>query len=191
MEIAFRPSRHSRLFEPSRASSGTSCCSPFGRLPRRQHGATLIEVLVAVVVSSFGLLGMAGLLSISAKVNNSAYLNTQANFIAQSFIESMKINVAAVGAGAYNGSYSGSAALNMDCVKHGCSSSSRASYDRSRFDVALNQTLPNAHATLACAPSSVKLGYDGTCKLQIDWSERALAAGGSAGEETASWIFQP
>ena len=156
-----------------------------------QTGATLIEVLVAIVVSSFGLLGMAGLLSVSAKVNNSAYLRTQANFVAQSFIESITIKIDAVAAGAYNGSYSGSTSLNMDCVQHGCSSSGRAAYDRSRFDTALRQTLPNARAALACAPASAKGGYDGTCKLQITWSERALAAGASASEETSAWVFQP
>ncbi len=166
-------------------------CRKFDGCKQSQRGATLIEVLVAVVVSSFGLLGMAGLLSVSAKVNNSAYLRTQANFVAQSFIESMKINPPGVAAGSYNGTYSGQTALNMDCVRRGCSAAARAGYDRSRFDTALRETLPNAHALVACTPSDSTSGYDGTCKLQITWSERALAASGSASEETSSWVFQP
>jgi type IV pilus assembly protein PilV len=43
-----------------------------------QRGVTLIEVLVAIVVLSVGLLGMAGLQVSSLRANQSAYIRTQA-----------------------------------------------------------------------------------------------------------------
>ena len=42
-------------------------------------GFTLLEVLVAVLIFSLGLVGLAGLMVISVKTNQSAYLRTQAD----------------------------------------------------------------------------------------------------------------
>lgn len=163
--------------------------------PVAQAGTTLIEVLVAVAVTSVGLLGMAGLMIVSAKVNHDAYLSTQANFIAQTFIESMQINASAVTDGRYDGSYP-SAGSDPGCRAHGCSPSERADYDRVRFNTALRTTLPNAAALLRCtAGNSPRVPsaaiYDGTCRLEVGWSERALSAGGDNTIQTLVWIFQP
>ena len=161
-----------------------------------QAGTTLIEVLVAVAVTSVGLLGMAGLMIASAKVNHDAYLSTQANFIAQTFIESMHINASAVTDGRYDGSYPGDAGSDPGCWAHGCSPSERAEYDRVRFDTALRTTLPNAVASVKCtAGNSPRVPsaaiYDGTCRLEVGWSERALSAGGDNTIQSLVWIFQP
>ena len=160
-----------------------------------QVGATLIEVLVAVAVTSVGLLGMAGLMIVSAKVNHDAYLSTQANFIARTFIESMHINASAVTDGGYDGTYPG-AGSDLGGGVHGCSPAERAAYDRARFDNALRTTLPNAAASVKCtAGNSPRLPsaaiYDGTCRLEVGWSERALSAGGDNGIQSLVRIFQP
>ena len=52
------------------------------RINVRPRGFTILEVLIALLVFSLGLLGMAGLLVISVKTNHSAYLRTQASFMA-------------------------------------------------------------------------------------------------------------
>ena len=163
---------------------------------KAQGGATLIEVLVAVAVTSVGLLGMAGLMAVSAKVNYGAYLRAQSGFIAQSLIESMHINPAAVAEGSYDGSYSGASPTNIDCSKHGCSPQERADYDRSRFDHALGTTLPNPKASLKCtgngtAGSQATVAYDGVCRLEIAWSERALSQNSGTTPQALVWVFQP
>jgi type IV pilus assembly protein PilV len=165
-------------------------------VPASQAGATLIEVLVTVVVTSIGLLGMAGLMAVSTKVNHDAYLNTQANFIAQTLIESMHINASAVADGRYDGTYTDDSGSDPGCRAHGCSPTERAEYDRVRFDSALRTTLPNPTASVKCTagnspvvPSAAP--YGGTCRLEVDWSERALSAGGDSGIQSLVWIFQP
>ena len=60
--------------------------------PQRQHGATLIEVLIAVVVLSIGLLGLAGLQATSVKSNHSAYQRSQATLLAYDLADRMRAN---------------------------------------------------------------------------------------------------
>ena len=55
-----------------------------------QHGFSLMEVLVAMVVLSVGLLGLAALQTQGMRYNNEAYFRTQANNAAYQFIAMMR-----------------------------------------------------------------------------------------------------
>ncbi len=58
----------------------------------RQSGFTLLEVLVAILVLSIGLLGLAGLMASSIRNNHSAYQRTQATWLAYDAIDRMRVN---------------------------------------------------------------------------------------------------
>lgn len=58
----------------------------------RQSGFTLLEVLVAILVLSIGLLGLAGLMASSIRNNHSAYQRTQATWLAYDMIDRMRVN---------------------------------------------------------------------------------------------------
>ncbi len=58
----------------------------------RQQGFTLLEVLVAMVIVSIGLVGLAGLMMTSAKNNQSAYYRSQASWMAYDIIDRMRAN---------------------------------------------------------------------------------------------------
>ncbi len=171
-------------------TTGFKCYAPVS-----QRGATLIEVLVSVAVTSIGLLGMAGLMTVSVKVNHDAYLSTQANFIAQSLIESMHINASAVADGRYDGTFTYASGEPPDCSERGCTPAERAAYDRAQFDSALRVTLPNPSASIKCNATGSRVTngttYDGLCRLEVGWSERALSAGGDSANQSLVWIFQP
>lgn len=65
----------------------------------RQSGFTLLEVLIAILVLSIGLLGLAGLMASSIRNNHSAYQRTQATWLAYDMIDRMRVNRAsAIGA---------------------------------------------------------------------------------------------
>ena len=51
-------------------------------LLRKQKGTTLIEVLIAVVIISIGLLSVAALQTVALKSNGGSYLRSQATFLA-------------------------------------------------------------------------------------------------------------
>jgi type IV pilus assembly protein PilV len=61
-------------------------------VPRHHSGVTLIEVLVAVLVLSLGLLGYAALLAFSLKANQSANFRTQATILAYEALDAIRAN---------------------------------------------------------------------------------------------------
>ncbi len=96
--------------------------APYGG---RSRGFSMIEVLVAIVVLSFGLLGMVGLQAAALKNNRDARLQSTAVGFAREMAEMMRAN-AAVGAlqtnNPYFGAFSGTGlapATTSDCLDVG------------------------------------------------------------------------
>lgn len=56
------------------------------------RGLTLVEILIALVILSIGLLGLAGLQTASLKFNTSAYYRTQATALAYGLADRMRAN---------------------------------------------------------------------------------------------------
>jgi len=67
-----------------------------------QHGVGLVEVLVALVVVSFGVLGMASLQLTGMKHSSGGFNRSKALLYAQNMATRLRINTEAVNAGAYN-----------------------------------------------------------------------------------------
>lgn len=65
-------------------------------------GFSLVEVLVALVILSIGLLGLAGLQTRGVRDNHGAYLRTQATLSAKDLVDRMRANRSAALAGAYD-----------------------------------------------------------------------------------------
>jgi type IV pilus assembly protein PilV len=63
-----------------------------GRNRHRQAGASLIEVMIAFLILSIGLLGLAMLQGKSLRLNTDAYLRSQATLIAHELMENMRAN---------------------------------------------------------------------------------------------------
>jgi type IV pilus assembly protein PilV len=72
------------------------------RPSRLQRGAGLVEVLVAVIVLSIGLLGIAGMQLGSLRSNHSAWMRSEATLRAQDIMERMRANQPAALAGNYD-----------------------------------------------------------------------------------------
>lgn len=73
--------------------------------PNRCRGVTLLEVLIALVVLSIGLLGLAGLQTASLQFNTVAYQRTQATMLANAIVERMRANREAALNDAFNGGF--------------------------------------------------------------------------------------
>ncbi len=72
------------------------------RARHRARGFTLIEALIALLVLSIGLLGVAAMQLASLQANNGAFQRTQATFLAQDIADRMRANRTAALAGAYD-----------------------------------------------------------------------------------------
>lgn len=168
-------------------------------LTPRPRGVTLIEVLVAVLVFSVGLLGAASLMVMAGRSNQAAYLRTQVTFLAQNMAERMQANPIGVWNGHYNGNYPDASA--QDCAA-GCTAAQLAQHDRQRWSSQLKTFLPPdtqasircSHGGLAHVPTPEQIlqrpPYGGNCSMQVAWPERQLA-GGDAPRQTFAWEFQP
>ncbi len=165
----------------------------------QQLGFTLIESLIAILVVAIGLAGMAGLLLISVKTNQSAYLRTQAEFVARGTIDRIRSNRAQVLA--YNGNHSAAAAGPDPCTGGVvCTAAVQATRDIAALRGQLFQFLPNSSANVNC--NGVLLGtpvqagaapFNGMCTIRIQWDEAALNKNTTAtpNVQTFSWVFQP
>jgi type IV pilus assembly protein PilV len=71
------------------------------KMPIKQSGFTLLEILVAMLVLAIGLLGLAGLMASSMRNNLSASHRTQATWMAYDIIDRMRANRTSALAGTY------------------------------------------------------------------------------------------
>lgn len=72
------------------------------KTPTRNDGFSLIEVLIAVLVLSIGLLGLASLQSTTVRFNHDAYLRSQATSLAYDMADRMRANRDEALAGTYD-----------------------------------------------------------------------------------------
>lgn len=162
------------------------------------RGFTLLEVLIALLIFSLGLLGVAGLMVVSVKTNNSAYLRTQASFLAQSMADRMRANTGKTNS--YNGDYDASTAGDPPC-ETGCTPDQLVERDRASWSQQLVSSLPNPTANINCVgnplgtpATSGASTYDGICTFTIKWTEAALEVAedpAAVPQQTFAWVFQP
>ncbi|MGA9851434.1 MAG: type IV pilus modification protein PilV [Gammaproteobacteria bacterium] len=103
-------------------------------------GFSLLEVLIALVILSVGLLGIAALTSTSLKSNDSAYMRTQATALAYSIIDRMRANQTEAINGDYNIAIGTPApGSSTACTGGGanCSSPALAAFDLAQWKLAL------------------------------------------------------
>ena len=112
---------------------------------RPNGGFTLLEVLVATVVLSVGLLSLAGLQVIGLRTGHSSYLRTQATIQSYDIIDRMRANEFGVINDNYNQpTQTGSAGTeNTSCeTVNGCGTASMAAHDLFRWNEAIADVLP-------------------------------------------------
>jgi type IV pilus assembly protein PilV len=121
----------------------------------RRNGFTLVEVLVALVVLSVGLLGIGKLMMFSSRANDSAYMRSQATALAYTMLDDMRANqqdaingLYAVGLGAY-----ANPGLACDNATPCVTSGQLAQYDLYQWKSAMQAALPSGDGTVATAQS--------------------------------------
>lgn len=119
------------------------------RDPVPQRGFTLIEVLIAMVVLSIGMLGLAGLQTSGLRYTHTSYLLSLATQQAEDMVERIRANpLEAENVGGYYDSVSGSKSVAVNCSTADCNQLQRAEYDHSEWN-AKNTTLFGQTGTVA------------------------------------------
>ena len=123
-----------------------------------QTGFALLEVLIAVVVISFGLLGLAGLQLTSMKNNHSAYFRSIATQQAYDMADRIRSNFAGIAAGNY--SHVSGTPGDPGCIATGCTPAQLAQYDIDQWNTDNAALLPSG-AGVVCIDSTPNAGTPG------------------------------
>ncbi len=175
--------------------------------PRRhaaqQQGFTLLEILIALVIFSVGLLGIAGLQMTGMKQTHNSHLRSVATTQVMDLADRMRANMAGVEANNY-GDYASYAmdysacttdcatCTPRDCANLECNAAELAEYDMCEWTMETVAALPGgaAHVCLDDTPAPASAATDwstGTTSLvwgcsdtgnvhavKIQWTERTL-----------------
>lgn len=133
------------------------------------RGFAMVEVLVAVVVLSFGLLGLAGLQASSLRNSASALQRSIATFYAADMADRLRANPA----GRIAGGYDDVSAIPADpgCLSSGCTALEMAQYDAYDWGTKLAADLPGGLGRVAAAA--------GQYTITVLWDDERTGATGT------------
>lgn len=167
----------------------------------RSTGFSLVEVMVALVVVSIGLLGLAKMESLALSSTSVAGSRSIAAIQASSLAAAMHANpgywAAGVAPASTSISYIGGVLTITDpglaaassCLVAGatsCVPAAMAAYDVQQWAAAVKSVLPGYLATVTCTTT---VGIAVTCNIQIQWSENAVA--GNTQQTNMAGLNQP
>jgi len=157
---------------------------PVANFAGRWLGFSLIEVLVALLVLSIGLLGLAALQTTGLKLNHQSYERTQAVLQAYDIIDRMRANKSDTG-GVINSTYQsvaiGSTPGTKECTDSSdpCSGTELAQYDLRKWNLANAQMLAEGKGAICKGTFNADLTgctVDGDIyRIAITWKEQDLS----------------
>jgi type IV pilus assembly protein PilV len=144
-------------------------------------GFTLIEVLVALIIVSIGLLGLAGLQATSVRFNQQAYLRSQAVQQAYDMADRIRANAR----GMWDGNYDDIDGTESDpaCISTNCSPADLADTDAVAWNAQNAGVLPNGSGTVTRDAAAAAVVFN----IAVNWSE-----GPDAGDQRSFTVsFRP
>lgn len=157
--------------------------NPTAARSQTQNGFSLVEVLVALMVLSIGLLGLAALQTTSMKFNTDSYFRTQATYFVYDIIDRMRANSnSVVSGGTYDvpdstaassiySTYKSCKASSCACSGASiCNATQLATHDLGRWYERMETVLPGA----SISPATISIDAARKAIVTINWIERDL-----------------
>ena len=132
--------------------------------PLRQKGLSLIEVMIALAVFSFGLLALAALMASGLKYNTSALHRSYATSQAYDMADRMRANRLGLDAGYYNDLSESD--TDPGCIESGCTPEQMAHYDTWQWNTDNARLLPEGAGTV-----SLKSSDSGIYTITVAWND--------------------
>lgn len=145
-------------------------------------GFTMIEMLVALLILSVGLLGIAALQTTGQRATYQAYVRTQATWLAYEMMDKMRNNNTVL-----DNYLSGNQTVtspNTECDDNTCSLDQLAKYDLDNWFYRINDALPMGEGEIAAVG-----GVENQYIISLSWLDRQQQ--GDDGQViTQSWMLQ-
>lgn len=140
---------------------------------KSQFGFSMVEVLVAIVVLSFGLLGLAGLQADGLRSNNDAYIKSQATLLAYDMLDRMRANMQGVENGFYDNLFS-STPSDPGCVSSGCTIQQMSQHDAYEWSQKIAELLPGGQGLVSGS------GSGSIFTITVMWDEHRTGVTGTS-----------
>lgn len=145
-------------------------------MKRTSRGMSLLEVLVAIVILSLGLMGLAGLQAASLRNNQTAYYRSIATQQAYDMADRMRANLAGVRAGNYS-DLDNTIPADPACFATGCSVADMAITDHRQWNTNNAVLLPGGQGTVLCIDGPAAAGCTASTgnwafNITVSWSEK-------------------
>jgi len=147
--------------------------STAGHFRKKQQGFTLLEVLIALLVLSIGLLGLAALQTTGLRSNEMASMRTTSTMLAYDITDRMRANGQGVLDGDYiidTGAVTGTV---TDCTSTDCTTAQMALYDLNQWKNAI-ATLPGGLGDI-----TQDAGPPLTHTITVRWDQNRTGATGT------------
>ena len=159
-----------------------------------QIGGTMIEVLVTIVITAIGLLGLSVLQNTSIKVSYDSYVRTQVAFIGADLADRVRANLQG---GVYNLAFGDDAAGGVECQQttSTCTPADLRQYDLFNWQQNARDLLPNADVAVEFDPTGDGEGAEngGVYTVSVTWEDRTdndEVAGDDADAKTYQYFFR-
>jgi type IV pilus assembly protein PilV len=138
----------------------------------RQRGISMAEALVALLVMSIGMLGIAGLYVTSLQANRTALLRTQAVTLVNDMIDRIRANPMARDKYDLTAAY-GDNPVSQDCVagEKNCSVDKLAQDDLYRWKESVKAILPGAPTVKVTYTAAASATLPDNYVVQVTWAE--------------------
>lgn len=135
---------------------------------RKAKGFSLLEVMVAMVIFSIGLLGLAGLMAQSTRFNNSAQYRTQATYLAYDILDRMRANPSQARNPTlrYNNNFGNTPGTNH-CYNQSCSLPQLATADKDQWLSSVQQLLPEGDGKVTLPDPGINRVF----VIEIKWND--------------------
>lgn len=162
-----------------------SACRHPGRLGRRERGLSLLEVMIATVIISVGLLGVALLQSTALRATQSTNERSQATMLVSDMLDRIRANRAS--AATYSlvreNVFTGDGRTGA-CAPGAALPAQRWEADGVEWMCAVRRAIPDARGRITVTGAAIPGGglpaTSGTVEVRIEWcDERSGAVGGT------------
>ncbi len=121
------------------------------KIPSKNSGFSLLEILISLVIMSVGMMGLAGLKMVAVKGVNESHFRHEASLLMMDLADSMRANLEAVDAGVYINT--AAVSLTAPTLCEGattCTSTQLAAYDKYRIALRLSKAVVGSTLTINC-----------------------------------------